>query len=71
MQSSSIVQCAHELLLQELDYYMTDVGVDGFVTDYPATASTTINCKRLDPEGTLNPIFVPKTCPASGFAASN
>lgn len=54
-------------VLQELDYYMTNVGIDGVVTNYPATASTTINCKLLDPEGTLNPVLVPKTCPATAF----
>lgn len=60
----------HAVLMQELDYYMTNVGMDGAVTDHPATMSTTINCKLLDPEGTLDPVLVPDACPATGFATA-
>ena len=50
---------------------MTNVGIDGAVTDHPATMSTTVNCKQLDPQGSIEPILVPKACPATGFALTD
>ena len=59
------------MCLQELDYFITNVGVDGAITDYPATMSTTLNCKLQDPEGTLETIMLPEACVASEFAPQN
>ncbi|KAL3153916.1 hypothetical protein ABBQ32_013480 [Trebouxia sp. C0010 RCD-2024] len=56
---------------RELDYYITNLGIDGAITDYPATMSTTLNCKLQDPEGGLEPILLPDACSASKFAPTS
>ena len=71
-----MLQAAHccnniRVWLQELDYYITNVGIDGAITDYPATMSTTLNCKLQDPEGSLEPILLPDACSASRFAPTS
>ena len=59
------------MCMQELDYHITNVGIDGAVTDYPATMSTTLNCKLQDPQGTLETIMLPVACSASKFAPTS
>lgn len=55
---------------RELDYYFTTIGVDGVVTDYPGTATTTINCELANPQGSVMGPMIPRGCPATNAFAT-